>query len=263
MMRILTSGAAWSALMLMVAGTVQAGVKTKLVEYKQGDATLEGYLAWDDAANGKRPGVLVAHAWMGIGPHERAVAEQLARLGYVAFCADIYGKGIRAASPEEAGKQAGIYKADRALTRARVSAALEQLRANPNVDAKRVAAIGYCFGGMVALELARSGADVAGVVVFHGDVSNPKPDDDKNIKAKVVALQGGDDPYVPAPAVAAFEQQMRSAGVDWQLVQYGGAVHAYTDPGAGTDNSKGAAYNARADGRSWQAMKDFFGELFK
>ena len=262
-MRLLTSPTAWGLIVLTLGTAAHAAVRTKAVEYKQGDTALEGYLAWDDAAAGKRPGVLIAHAWMGIGPHERAVAEQLAKLGYVAFCADIYGKGIRLSTPDAAGKQAGMYKGDRALTRARVNAALEQLRANPSVDARRVAVIGYCFGGMVALELARSGADVAGVVVFHGDLSNPTPADDKNIKAKVLALQGGDDPYVPAPAVATFVQQMRSAGVDWQLVQYGGAVHAYTDPAVGTDNSKGAAYNERADHRSWQAMLDFFAEIFK
>lgn len=254
----------WVAgLLLVAAASARAEVKTKSVIYKQGDAVLEGYLAWDDASTGKRPGVLIAHAWMGIGPHERAVAEQLAKLGYVAFCADIYGRGIRPKTPDEAGKQAGAYKNDRALTRARATAGLAQLTANPAVDPKRVAVIGYCFGGMVALELARSGADLAGAVVFHGDLSNPTPADDKNVKARLLVLQGGDDPFVPAKAVAAFEDEVRAAGVDWQLVQYGGAVHAYTDPNVGSDNSKGVAYNERADRRSWQAMRDFFGEVFK
>ncbi|HUK12080.1 MAG TPA: dienelactone hydrolase family protein [Thermoanaerobaculaceae bacterium] len=254
----------WVAgLLLVAAASARAEVKTKAVIYKQGDAVLEGYLAWDAAATGKRPGVLIAHAWMGIGPHEEAVARRLAEAGYVAFCADIYGQGIRPKTPEEAGKQAGVYKSDRALTRARAAAGLAQLTANPAVDPKRVAVIGYCFGGMVTLELARSGADLAGAVVFHGDLSNPTPADDRNIKAKVLALQGGDDPFVPAKAVAAFEDEMRAAGVDWQLVQYGGAVHAYTDPAVGSDNSKGAAYNERADRRSWQAMRDFFAEIFK
>jgi len=254
----------WVAgLLLVAAASARAEVRTKSVIYKQGDAVLEGYLAWDDASTGKRPGVLIAHAWMGIGPHEEAVARRLAEAGYVAFCADIYGRGIRPKTPDEAGKQAGAYKNDRALTRARATAGLAQLTANPAVDPKRVAVIGYCFGGMVALELARSGADLAGAVVFHGDLSNPTPADDKNVKARLLVLQGGDDPFVPAKAVAAFEDEVRAAGVDWQLVQYGGAVHAYTDPNVGSDNSKGVAYNERADRRSWQAMRDFFGEVFK
>jgi dienelactone hydrolase len=250
-------------LALLVGAVAQGEVRTKLVAYKQGGAVLEGFEAWDGAVTGKRPGVLIAHAWMGLSPHERQVAQQLAQMGYVAFCADIYGKGIRPTSAAEASKQSAIYEGDRALTRARARAGLEQLLADPNVDPHRVAVIGYCFGGMVALELARSGADVAGVVVFHGVLSDPHPADDRNIRGKVLALQGGDDPFVPVPAVMAFEKEMREAGVDWEVVQYGGAVHAYTDPSVGTDNSKGAAYNAQADRRSWQAMKDFFAEIFK
>jgi dienelactone hydrolase len=254
------------AVVMMLAlgfSTAGAEVRTKTVEYKEGNAVLEGFLAWDDAVKGPRPGVLVVHEWTGLGKYVRSRAEQLARMGYVAFCADIYGKGIRPSTPEEAGKTAGIYKSDRALTRARINAALAELRANPAVDAARIAAIGYCFGGFVVLELARSGADIAGTVVFHGALDTPTPADAKNIKARVLALQGGDDPYVGSKDVLAFEQEMRAGGVDWQLVQYGGAVHSYTNPDAGNDNSKGAAYNARADRRSWQAMKDFFAEIFK
>ena len=130
-------------------------------------------------------------------------------------------------------------------------------------DPKRMAAIGYCFGGTAVLELARSGADVAGVVSFHGGLSSPTPSDAKNIRAKVLALHGADDPHVSPKEVAAFEDEMRQGGVDWQLIAYGGAVHAFTDWNAGTDNSKGAAYNERADRRSWEAMKQFFAELFK
>jgi dienelactone hydrolase len=251
--------------MMLALGFSTAGaeVRTKVVEYKQGDTTLEGFLAWDDAVKGARPGVLVVHEWTGLGKYVKSRAEQLAKMGYVAFCADIYGKGVRPSTPEEAGKTAGIYKNDRALTRARINAALAELRANPAVDAARIAAIGYCFGGFVVLELARSGADIAGTVVFHGALDTPTPADAKNIKARVLALQGGDDPYVGSKDVLAFEQEMREGGVDWQLVQYGGAVHSYTNPDAGNDNSKGAAYNARADRRSWQAMKDFFAESFQ
>jgi dienelactone hydrolase len=254
-----------AAVMVLALGvtTASAEIRTKVVEYKEGNTTLEGFLAWDDAAKGRRPGVLVVHEWTGLGKNVKSRAEQLAKLGYVAFGADIYGKGVRPSTPEEAGKTAGIYRADRALTRARVKAALAQLLANGNVDPKRVAVIGYCFGGMVAQELARSGADLAGVVGFHSDLSNPNPDDDRNIKGKVLVLQGGDDPFVPLKEVEAFEARMRAAGVNWQVVQYGGAVHSYTSPDAGNDNSKGAAYNAQADQRSWEAMKAFFAEIFK
>ena len=254
-----------AAVLMLALGfsTASAEVRTKVVEYKEGSTRLEGFLAWDDAVKGPRPGVLVVHEWTGLGKYVKSRAEQLARMGYVAFCADIYGKGVRPSTPEEAGKTAGTYKGDRALTRARVNAALAELRANPAVDAKRIAAIGYCFGGFVALELARSGADIAGTVVFHGALDTPTPADAKNIKCKVLALQGGDDPFVGSKDVLAFEQEMREGGVDWQVVQYGGAVHAYTNPDAGNDNSKGMAYNAQADHRSWQAMKEFFAEVFK
>ena len=180
-------------------------------------------------------------------------------MGYVAFAIDMYGKGIRPKTPQEAAAQAGIYKQDRALMRARALAGLEVLRSNPLCDPKRVAAIGYCFGGTVVLEIARSGADVAGVVSFHGGLDTPTPADAKNIRCKVLVLHGGDDPHVPRKDVDAFEDEMRAAGVDWQLVVYGGAVHSFTNPAAGNDKSKGAAYNAEADSRSWEAMKAFFG----
>jgi dienelactone hydrolase len=261
-MRALMRSLAGLTIMVLGFSVANAEVRTKVVEYTQGNTTLEGFLAWDDSVQGKRPGVLIVHEWTGLGKYVKSRAEKLAKLGYVAFCADVYGKGVRPSTPEEAGKTAAIYKTDRKLTRERVSAGLAQLRANPLVDPKRIAAVGYCFGGMVALELARSGADIAGVVVFHGDLSNPTPADDANIKCKVLALQGGDDPFVTTRDVEAFENHMRAARVNWQVVQYGGAVHSYTNPDAGSDNSRGAAYNAQADRRSWKAMQDFFAEIF-
>src|ERR1043166_5696508 len=239
-----------------------AVVQPDSVEYKQGDATLEGYLAYDPGAS-KRPGVLVVHDWMGVGPFVKGRAEELARMGYIAFAADIYGKGVRPKNPKEAGELAGKYKGDRGLLRARVLAALDVLKKNERVDKKRIAAIGYCFGGTTVLELARSGAEIAGVVSFHGGLDNPNPADARNIKCKVLVLHGADDPFVPSEQVAAFEDEMRKAGVDWQLVKYSGAVHAFTNPEAGNDNSKGAAYNERADKRSWDAMKSFFAEIFR
>jgi dienelactone hydrolase len=154
-------------------------------------------------------------------------------------------------------------KHDRALLRARVRAGLDVLRNHEFTDVLRVAAIGYCFGGTTVLELARSGADIGGVVSFHGGLGTPKPEDARNTKAKVLALHGADDPYVPPKEVAEFEDEMRQGKVDWQLVAYGGAVHSFTDSNAGNDNSKGSAYNERADRRSWEAMKQFFSELFK
>ncbi len=254
--------ATWS-LATLLAPMALAGIKSKTVEYKQGDVTLEGYMAWDDAVKGKRPGVLLIHDWMGVGDYAKSRADQLAGLGYVAFAADIYGKGVRPKSPQEAGEQAGKYKSDRKLFRARAAAGLDELRRSELVDPKRIAAIGYCFGGTGVIELARSGADIAGVVSFHGGLDSPTPADGKNIKAKVLALHGADDPFVPAADIAAFEDELRKADVDWQLVAYGGAVHSFSRPDAGNDNSKGAAYNERADRRSWQAMKDFFAEIFK
>jgi len=191
------------------------------------------------------------------------IKTMLARLGYVVFCADIYGKGVRVDNPQDAAKLATKYKDDRPLLRARVNAAFDQLKKQPLVDGKRTAAIGYCFGGTTVLELARSGTDLAGVVSFHGGLNTPTPEDAKQIKGKVLALHGADDPYVPAAEVAAFEEEMRKAKVDWQLVGYGGAVHSFTMKEAGNDNSKGAAYNEKADQRSWEAMKVFFAEIFK
>jgi dienelactone hydrolase len=236
-------------------------ITEKAVEYKQGDTVCEGFLAYDPTVQGKRPGVLVVHEWMGLVDFTKDRARALAKLGYVAFAADIYGKGVRPADFKEAGTQAGKYKGDRPLLRARAKAALDTLLADERVDAARVAAIGYCFGGTTVLELARSGAPVAAVVSFHGGLDTPKPEDAKQIKAKVLALSGGDDPHVPPAQVNAFEDEMRKGGVDWQVVLYGGALHSFTNPGA-NDAAHGAAYNATADRRSWTAMQSLFAEVF-
>ena len=240
-----------------------AKIVTQTVDYKDGDTVLEGYLAYDDSIKGERPGVLVVHEWMGLGDYEKGRAVQLAKLGYVAFAADIYGKGIRATNPQEAGSLAGKYKNDRQLLRERVNAGLDELKKNKMVDTKKIAAIGYCFGGTTVLELARSGADIAGVVTFHGGLDAPDPDDGKNIKCKVLICHGADDPFNSAENIKALQDELRKGNVDWQMIYYGGAVHSFSNPKAGNDNSRGAAYNEKADKRSWQAMKDFFNEIFK
>ncbi|MFT3692744.1 MAG: dienelactone hydrolase family protein [Kofleriaceae bacterium] len=255
------------ALILLVAvcslaGTAHAKVQNKLVEYKLGDVTMEGYMAWDDAVKGKRPGVLVVHAWMGLDDNARKRADMLAGLGYVAFAADIYGKGVRPKSPDEAGKLAGQYKKDRKLLRDRVNAGFAEMLKQPNVDAARTAAIGFCFGGTTVLELARSGTQLAGVVTFHGGLDSPAPADAKNIKSKILVLHGAADPHEQPADFTAFQKELSDAKVDWQLISYGGAVHCFTDQSAGTDTSKGCAYDPVADARSWGAMRAFFDEIF-
>jgi dienelactone hydrolase len=252
-----------AVMLVLIAQTAQARVVTKTVEYRQGNAVLEGYLAYDDSIKGKRPGVLVIHEWTGINAYIKKRVEQLAALGYVAFAADIYGKGVRPSTPELAGKEAAKYRGkDRSLLRARGAAGLDTLVSFPEVDAGRLAVIGYCFGGTAALELARSGADLRGTVSFHGGLDSPNPADALKIRGKVLVLHGADDPHVPPEQVAAFQQEMRLAKVNWEMVYYGGAVHSFTNPDSGNDPSKGVAYNAQADRRSWEEMKLFFAEIF-
>jgi len=254
---------AWLILgLLALAGRADAKLHTETVEYKDGETVLEGYLAWDDAGAARKPAVVIVHDWMGISTDTRRRAEMVARLGYVAFAADIYGKTVRPKDAAAAGAEAGKWKKDRAALRKRVRAALDLVAANPHVDRERLAAIGYCFGGTTALELARSGAPLVGTVSFHGGLETPVPADAKNIKGRILALHGADDPHVPPAEVAAFEKEMREANVDWQLVAYGGAVHSFTVAAAGNDPKKGAAYNERADHRSWAAMEQFFREAF-
>ncbi|MBK8092585.1 MAG: dienelactone hydrolase family protein [Verrucomicrobiaceae bacterium] len=239
-----------------------ADIRETVVEYPSGGETCEGLHIVDAAKTGKLPSVLVIHQWTGVSAHEKERAHQLAEMGYNVFVADVYGKGVRP-QPPEAGKEAGKYRSDRKLFRERLLAALEQLRATPQADPAQIAAIGYCFGGTAVMELARSGAMVKGVVSFHGGLDSPTPADGKNIKGKVLALHGAEDPFVPAANLAAWESEMKEAAVDYKLVQYPGAVHSFTLKSAGYDNNAGAAYNEAADKASWDEMRQFFDRIFK
>ncbi|MGA7789093.1 MAG: dienelactone hydrolase family protein [Xanthobacteraceae bacterium] len=244
---------------MLTAGAAQAAVKLQTVEYKQGDAALEGWLVYDDAVHGKRPGVVVYPAYWGPSAFEKGVAEKLAQMGYVAFVADIYGKGIRPDTPQTAGAAMGKFMSDRALLLARAQAAFDQLRHSDMVDTTKIAAIGYCFGGAPALDLARSGAPLVDVVTFHGALGTPTPDNAKNIKAHVLVLHGAADPIVNAQAVAGFEKEMTDGHVaDWQVVLYGGVMHAFTDNTHPSSPEHGTKYDATATRRSWQAMSDLF-----
>jgi dienelactone hydrolase len=232
------------------------------LSYADGATKLAGYVARPAASKGKVPGVVVIHQWMGLTDHERSVSDDLAKLGYVALAADIYGEGMQPTTTAEAGKLAGSFKRDRALYRRRIAAAIETLKAQAGVDGSRLAVIGFCFGGTGALEAARGGLPVKGVVSFHGGLDVPAGYAAAPIAAKVLVCHGADDPFVPAKDVAAFQDELRQAKADYVFVAYAGAVHAFTQKEAGNDNAKGAAYNEAAHHRSWQHMKDFFGEIF-
>lgn len=264
----------WIAFAILITGMSdpsQSAVVTRTVTYEDQGTTLEGYLAFDDAAQGPRPGVLVVHQWMGVTDNERARCRMLAEAGYVAFAADVYGQGVRPSNQEGAGAEAGKYYGNVPLFRQRLTAGLSWLRGErggentdpgAQVDPAKIAVIGYCFGGSGALELARSGADLAGAVSFHGGLQTPNREDAKNIRCPVLVLHGSADPYVPVEQVHEFFGEMTAADVDMQFIAYTGAVHGFTQKSAGDDPSTGVAYNAKADARSWNAMMSFFGEIF-
>ncbi len=251
------------AALFLVTGA-HAALVEKAVTYQHDGATLEGFHVYDDAVTGKRPAVLVIHQWTGLSDYEKRRSRMLAELGYNVLAADVYGKGIRP-QPPEAGKEAGKYKGDRTLYRARLTSALDLLKADERTEPTKIASIGYCFGGCGALELARAGSDLVGVVSFHGslDAGEGLSAAAGKIPAKVLVLHGADDPYVPAEQVAGFGKEMTAAKADWQMIFYSGTVHSFTQKEAGNDPSKGAAYNELSDRRSWVAMQVFFAELFK
>lgn len=237
-------------------------VETKTVAYQIGGQTFEGCVSRPAHASGPLPGVLIVHDWTGFGPFVRERAEQVAALGYVAFAADMYGKGIHASDSAEAAKLSAPFYKDAALFRTRSQAALAELLKQPEVDAARIGAMGFCFGGSTVLELARSGADVAGVVTFHGGLKTSAPAAKGALKAKeMLILHGSLDPMVPPADVAGFMTEMNAAGVPFRLVAYPRAVHAFTNPSAGSDVTKPAAYNPEAAKAAYGEMEEFFARV--
>jgi len=246
---------------VFIAISANAGMVSKAVQYTHEGTVLEGYLAYDDSAMDKRPGVLVVHEWWGLNDYVRSRVDKLAQLGYVAFALDMYGKGIWTTKPDEAKALSGHLRGT-PLMRERARAGLDILRNNSQVDPEKIAAIGYCFGGTTVLELAYSGADVAGVVTFHGGLTAAKPDDFSRIKARFLINHGANDGFISTEAIQAFQDGLNQAGADWQMIYFSGAVHSFTNPGADSVGIKGIAYNKQADERSWIYMQQFLKEIF-
>ena len=237
------------------------GLQHRLIEYRDGDTLLEGRLAVDDGYSGPRPGILIAHAWSGRSDYEDGKADALARMGYAAFALDLYGKGVRGGSPEENAALMQPFLDDRAMLQQRLLLAVDTLREQPEVDASRVAAIGFCFGGLCVLDIARTGADLAGVVSFHGLFAAPANTEGNRARARVLVLHGWDDPMATPDAVLDLATELTALGADWQLHAYGNTQHAFTNPAA-NDPVRGTVYDEVAERRSWQAMTNFLNELF-
>jgi dienelactone hydrolase len=250
------------AILLCAASNGWSAIKTQVIEYKQGDTVLEGYLAYDDSSTAKRPGVIVIPEWWGNNDYSHHRAEMLAQLGYVGFAIDMYGKGKVTTQAPQATEWSTQVKSDMKNAMARAQLGLDTLKAQPMVDTSKLAAIGYCFGGGMALSMARNNMPLLGVVSFHGDLS-PLATPSTSITPKILVCHGADDTFVPEQAVTAFMDEMRKAHADWELIQYNGAVHAFSNPDAGKFGVNGLAYNKEADQRSWQRMQDFLKEIFK
>lgn len=256
---------AWIATAALLAWVSMAGaaVKTKEIEYRQGDTVLLGLMAWDDAAQGKRPGVLVVHEWWGYNEHARNQAKRLAEAGYVAFALDMYGKGKLATHPQDAQAFVAEATKDPAVVGARFDAGLEQLRSDPHVDPTRLAAIGYCFGGGVILDQARLGKDLKAVSSFHGMLATETPAQPGAVKASVLALVGGADPFCPREQVAAFKKEMVEAKAKYRVVIYPGVKHSFTNPDAAKAGMPQLAYDANADKKSWAELLKFFKDALR
>jgi dienelactone hydrolase len=234
---------------------------TNTVSYMDGDTVLEAFFAFDDAITERRPAVLIAHMWDGRNSLVAEKAQKLAELGYVGFALDMYGKGVLGTSPEQNMALMQPFMSDRAMLQQRIHAALRAVKLLPWVDDNKIAAIGFCFGGLCVLDLARTGADIKGVVSFHGLLDVAHNIQDTPIKAKVLALHGYDDPMVSSKQAIDFQNEMTKAGADWQLHSYGHTMHGFTNPAA-TDPDSGAFYNTTADRRSWLSMQNFLTEIF-
>lgn len=237
-------------------------MKSEPVDYRDGDVTLKGVVYYDETKSGKRPGVLVNPEAFGLGIHAKTKAERLAQLGYVALAADPYGNGAIAKDLNEAMKLATPLFENVDKLRGRAHSALKTLSGLPQVDASRLASIGYCMGGTFSLELARDGAALKGIVSFHGGLQTQRPAAAGGVKAKILVCTGNDDPFVPADQVKGFIEEMTKAGANWQLVTFGGTVHSFTNPEADSLGIPALKYNKTADERSWKAMTEFFSEIF-
>jgi dienelactone hydrolase len=248
------------SLLLALSGQLTAGVAHEALNYRVDDTEFKGYLAYDSGKAGKRPGILLAHEWWGLNDFARAQADKLAAMGYIVLAADLYGNGQTTSDAQVAQEWAGQVRGT-PLMRQRIQAGLTALMLDPRVDAGRIAAVGYCFGGTAVLELAYSGAKIRGVVTFHAGLTLPGPDDVDRIRASFLVLHGADDPYASQDLIAQFQNALRQAGVDWQMVFFGNAVHSFTNPASGNDKSKGLAYNPLAATRSWEYMKLFLREI--
>ena len=239
-------------------------MQTHDIDYRNETVNLRGYLAWDETAAERRPGVLVFHEGLGLGDFAIARARMLAELGYVAFAADMFGDRRQARNLQEVAKLVGDLRDEPQMLRARGRAALAKLAALPQVDANRIGAIGFCFGGSVVLELARDGADLKAVISFHGVLATRTPAVSGNVKASVLVCTGADDPLAPPEQIKAFEDEMRAADVrDWQVISYGNTLHGFTNPAADGSMLRTALYSEQADRRAWASMRSLFNEVFR
>lgn len=234
-------------------------IQSRSIEYSADGATLRGHFAFDDAATGPVPAIAVVHEWWGIAQHPRNAAERLAGQGWAAMAIDMFGGGRCAADVEEAGRFYDEVRPNLVLMAARFNAGIQALAAQPEVDPSRIGAMGFCFGGTVCLEMARMGAELAGVASFHGALGTETTSAPAQVATPILVCHGAEDPMVPPDQVMAFQQEMRAAGADWQFISYGGAMHAFTNP---TANRPGLQYNEPAARRSWAAMTAFFSEQF-
>jgi dienelactone hydrolase len=256
------------ALLLVFAGAglAEPKIEGKTVEYSAQGLVMKGYLAHAESIKEKQPGVLVVHEWWGLNEYARQRARMLAELGYTALAVDMYGDGKQAMHPDEAGKFSSELMKNFDSAKARFMAAMDFLKQQPTVDPTRIAAIGYCFGGGVVLNLARQGVDLKGVASFHGALAAVKPAQPGVVKAKILVLNGADDKFIPSEQIEAFKQEMRSAGADFQFISYPGAVHSFTNPEAtalGKKFNLPLAYNADADKKSWVELREFLNKNFK